>query len=79
LIMVSAELGFYQRIHGQSAFIFREDRGGAYVAMAVVPMAKAPKLTIGFNRPDLKIEIIPYETSNEPRHKVRFWICDKGS
>jgi len=74
----AAELKFYQRIHGQSAFVFREDRGGAYVAMAIVPMAKPPKLSIGFNRPDLRIEIIAFEKDKAPTHKVRFWICDKG-
>jgi hypothetical protein len=74
----SAELEFYQRIHGRTAFIFREDRGGAYIAMAVVPMVRAPTLKIGFNRPDLSIEIIPYEIPTQPTHKVRFWIRDKG-
>jgi hypothetical protein len=74
----NAELGFYQRVHGRSAFIFREDRGGAYVAMAVVPMARTPKLNIGFNRNDLRIEIISFEKHREPTHKVRFWICDRG-
>jgi len=74
----SAELGFYQSIHGQTAFIFREDAGGAYIAMAAVPMVKAPTLTIRFNRPDLSIETIPYTTSFQPTHKVRFWIRDKG-
>jgi hypothetical protein len=72
----SAELDFYQRIHGRSAFIFRED-GGAYVAMAIVPMAKPPSLTIGFNQPDLSIEIIHFQEP-KPIHKVRFWVCDKG-
>jgi hypothetical protein len=72
-----AELSYYQRIHGNTAFVFREDKGGAYIAMAIVPMAKPPKLTITFNRPDLKIEIIPFE-GRPPTHKVRFWICDKG-
>jgi hypothetical protein len=74
----SAELEFYQRIHGRSAFIFRADKGGAYIAMALVPMARAPALKIGFNRPDLSIEINPYETPTQPNHKVRFWIRDKG-
>lgn len=74
----AAELEFYQRIHGRSAFIFREDKGGAYVAMAVMPMVKSPKLAIGFSRPDLRIEIIPFEEGKAPTHKVRFWICDKG-
>jgi hypothetical protein len=74
---VSAELGFYQRIHGRGAFIFREE-GGAYVAMAIVPMVKPPKLTIGFDRPDLRLELIPYDLGKDPPHKVRFWICDKG-
>jgi hypothetical protein len=74
----TAELEFYQRIHGRTALVFREDKGGAYVAMAMVPMARAPNLLIGFNRPDLSIEIIPYETPTRPTHKVRFWIRDKG-
>jgi hypothetical protein len=74
----NAELAFYQRIHGRSVFIFREDRGGAYVIMAVVPMARTPKLNIGFDRNDLRIEVIPFEKHREPTHKVRFWICDKG-
>jgi hypothetical protein len=74
----SAELEFYRRVHGRGAFIFREDRGGAYVAMAAVPMVKSPELTIAFKRPDLRVEIIPFEEGKEPTHKVRFWICDKG-
>jgi hypothetical protein len=74
----SAELGFYQSIHGRTAIIFREDNGGAYIAMAIVPMARAPTLKIGFNRSDLSIETIPYATPNQPTHKVRFWIRDKG-
>jgi hypothetical protein len=74
----AAELEFHQRIHGREASIFREDKGGAYVAMAAVPMARPPKLTIAFKRPDLRIEIIPFEEGKEPPHKVRFWICDKG-
>jgi len=41
-------------------------------------MRTAPKLKIGFDRDDLKIEIIPFEPLVEPTHKVRFWICDKG-
>jgi hypothetical protein len=63
---VSAELAFYQRIHGPTAFVFREDKGGAYVAMALVPMVRVQNLTIGFDRPDLRIEIIPFETQQEP-------------
>jgi hypothetical protein len=74
----NAELAFYQRIHGRTPIVFREDRGGAYVLLAVVPMRTAPKLKIGFDRDDLKIEIIPFEPLVEPTHKVRFWICDKG-
>ena len=74
---VEAELQFYQRIHGRTPFVFREDKGGAYVAMAIAPMVKPPKLTIGFSRPDLRIEIIPFE-GEQPNHKIRFWICDKG-
>lgn len=74
---VSAELEFYQRIHGRSAFVFREDKGGAYVAMAIVPMAKTPKLKITFDRDDLDVEIISFEYT-QPNHKVRFWIRDKG-
>lgn len=73
-----AELGFYQRIHGSGAFVFREDKGGAYIAMASVPMARAPNLTILFDRPDLHIETIPFEAPTQPTHKVRFWICNKG-
>jgi hypothetical protein len=72
----NAELKFYQRIHGTRMLIFREDRGGAYTAMAIVPMSKPPNLKIGFNRPDLGIELIPYEIGKV--HKVRFWICDRG-
>jgi hypothetical protein len=74
----SAELGFYQRIHGRSLFVFREDKGGVYVLLTVVPMAKVPKLKIGFDRDDLCVEIIPFEQNKEPTHKLRFWICDKG-
>jgi hypothetical protein len=74
----AAELAFYQTIHGRDALIFREDRGGAYVALAAVPMAKPPKLTITFSKPDLRVEIIPFDEGQEPIHKVRFWICDKG-
>jgi hypothetical protein len=74
----AAELEFYQRIHGRRAFVFREDKGGAYTAMAIVPMARPPRLTVGFNRPDLRIEIIPFEEGKIPKHKVRFWICDQG-
>jgi hypothetical protein len=73
----AAEIKFYQHTHGYGAFIFREDKGGAYLAMAAVPMAKPPKLTISFKRPDLQIEIIPFDEGKQPRHKVRFWICDK--
>jgi hypothetical protein len=74
----SAELGFYQSVHGKGGFVFREDTGGAYIAMAAVPMMRAPTLRIGFNRPDLSIEAIPYTPPNQPTHKVRFWIRDKG-
>jgi hypothetical protein len=45
---------------------------------ALVPMARAPVLKIGFNRPDLSIEIIACETPTQPTHKVRFWIRDRG-
>jgi hypothetical protein len=74
----TAELSFYQRIHGPGAFIFREDKGGAYIAMAAVRMARPPDLKIAFGRPDLRIEVIRFEKGKEPTHKVRFWICDKG-
>lgn len=57
---VTAELKFYQTLHGRTGFVFRED-GGAYVAMAVVPMARAPTLKITFGKPDLSIEVIPFE------------------
>jgi hypothetical protein len=78
----AAEIEFYQRTHGRGPFIFREDKGGAYVAMAIAPivespMAETPKLIISFRRTDLQIEIIPFEKGKEPGHKVRFWICDK--
>lgn len=74
----TAELEFYQRIHGRAAFVFREDKRGAYVAMSVAPSKRPPKLTISFNRSDLRTEIIPFEAGKEPTHKIRFWICDKG-
>jgi hypothetical protein len=73
----TAELEFYQRIHGPNAFVFRED-GGSYLAMSVVPMATPPKLAIAFSRLDLRIEVVPFGGVGEPTHKVRFWICDRG-
>jgi hypothetical protein len=74
----TAELEFHQRIHGRQLLVFREDKGGAYVTMAVVPMVKTPNLIVTFDRQDLRIEVIPFELEKAPTHKVRFWICDKG-
>lgn len=73
----TAELGFHQRIHGQASLVFRED-SGAYVLLAEGPMLRAPQLTITFDKPDLRIELIPFDQVTRPTHKVRFWICDKG-
>ncbi|HZE54222.1 MAG TPA: hypothetical protein VE111_13275 [Bradyrhizobium sp.] len=76
--IASAELAFFQRIHGRTALVFREDSGEAYIMMAPAPMVRPPKLTIEFKRPDLRIEIIPFSESKKPTHKVRFYICDRG-
>jgi hypothetical protein len=72
-----AELAFYQAVHGNALPILREG-GGAYVVLAAVPMRDAPKLKVGFDRPDLRVEQISFDYATQPTHKVRFWICDKG-
>jgi hypothetical protein len=46
--------------------------------LAAVPMRVSPKLDIRFDREDLKVEQIDFNKATQPRHKVRFWICDKG-
>lgn len=71
----TAELGFHQRIHGRKVIVYRE-AGGAYVLLTVVPMRTVPHLEIGFDKKDLRIEVLPFE--GNVSHKVRFWICDKG-
>jgi hypothetical protein len=73
----TAELEFYQTIHGRKEIIPLRETGGAYVILTMVPMAKPPKLTIEFNREDLSVDMIPFEFGTQPTHKVRFWICDK--
>jgi hypothetical protein len=74
---VSAELGFHHRVHGPGILVFRE-HSGAYVLLTEVPMRVAPRLTVTFHRSDLRIEPIPFGKIQEPTHKLRFWICDRG-
>jgi hypothetical protein len=74
----NAELAFYKAAHPNAPHIFREEKSGAYVVLAAVPMRVPPKLEIDFNRDDLYVEQIPFGRLAEPTHKVRFWICDTG-
>lgn len=74
----NAELKFHQSVNGPGLSIFREDKGGAYIAMASAPKARVPSLTILFDRRELYIEIIPFDVTTQPTHKLKFWICDKG-
>lgn len=73
----SAELAFHQRIHGRGLIVFRE-ASGAYVLLTMQPMFRPPGLKMAFNRDGLSIESIPFEQGPDPKHKVRFLICDKG-
>ncbi|WP_400766245.1 hypothetical protein [Methylosinus sporium] len=72
-----AELAFYRNAIGELPIIMRED-SGSYVLFAQVPMRIAPKPIVEFDRDDLKIELIPFQSLTQPSHKLRFWICDIG-
>lgn len=69
-----AEIRFYQKIHGPTPLVFRQN-SGSYVVLASQRMRVTPLLKVEFDRDDLSVEIIE---SQEFRHKVRFWIRDKG-
>lgn len=73
--VAEAELKFYQKVHGHGVKVFHQE-DGSYVVLAPREMVKPPTLKVGFDRDDLRIELIHSQKSL--RHKVRFWICDKG-
>jgi hypothetical protein len=73
-----AELAFYYTIHGHRPLIFREN-SGAYIALAPRAIMRHPTLKMSFNRTDLRAEQIQFDHGkNQPPHKVRFLIHDKG-
>ena len=57
--------------------MFREN-SGACILFATTLMRVAPRLKVHFDRDDLRAQVVPFGTTDEPTHKVRFWILDKG-
>ena len=71
----TAELEFYQAVHGRGPIIFRSP-DGSYLALTAVPMRTAPKFSVKFSRDDLRVDVVPL--TGEPTHKMKFWICDRA-
>ena len=72
-----AEINFHEKAHGRHVKLFRLN-DGSFVVLANVEMARVPDLIVEFSRDDLSVELISTKDSKAPKHKVRFWVCDKG-
>lgn len=82
-----AELSFIQRIDGERFYVDRSG-DGRYTLYTPRVMVWAPRIRMEFTREDLHMEIDharpadPVERNDFerrlPRHKVRFWICDRS-